>query len=53
MTNGVYFWQIIVDYPTDGELKVGVSTTNTFDFNTDFCAHKFGYGIEIIQQLDF
>jgi hypothetical protein len=47
-TSGVHYWEIVADSRTENELKIGVSTSNNFDFNTAFCDHSFGwafYGI--------
>jgi E3 ubiquitin-protein ligase NRDP1 len=51
-TSGVHYWEIVADSRTENELKIGVSTSNNFDFNTAFCDHSFGwafYGIFFIK----
>ena len=40
---GIHYWEIIPDPRTENELKIGVSTTNSFDLNTAFCDHAFGF----------
>jgi E3 ubiquitin-protein ligase NRDP1 len=50
-TSGVHYWEIVADSRTENELKIGVSTSNNFDFNTAFCDHSFGwafYGIFLL-----
>ena len=42
-TSGVHYWEILADSRTENELKIGVSLSNTFDFNSAFCDHAFGY----------
>ena len=42
-TSGIQSWEIVADNRTENELKIGVSTSNNYDFNTAFCDHSFGY----------
>jgi len=42
-TSGVHYWEILADSRTENELKIGVSLSNSFDFNSAFCDHAFGY----------
>ncbi len=42
-TSGMHYWEIIPDPRTENELKIGVTTTLAFDYNTAFCDHVFGY----------
>lgn len=42
-TSGCHYWEIMGDQRTENELKIGVSTSNSFDFNTAFCDHIFGF----------
>ena len=50
-TSGVHYWEIVADSRTENELKIGVSTSNNFDFNTAFCDHPFGYAYYGLGQL--
>ena len=55
-TSGQHYWEIIPDSRTENELKIGITTTLSFDFNTAFCDHVFGfsyYGMfALTQDLD-
>lgn len=42
-SSGQHYWEIIPDSRTENELKIGVTTTLAFDFNTAFCDHVFGF----------
>ena len=51
---GAHYWEIIPDPRTENELKIGVATTNSFDLNTAFCDHVFGfayYGLLVVMQV--
>ena len=53
-TSGIHYWEIVADPRTENELKIGVSLSNTFDFNSAFCDHAFGfayYGIDNFIQV--
>ena len=41
--SGVHYWEILTDNRTENELKIGVSLSNSFDFNSAFCDHSFGF----------
>ena len=49
--SGLHYWEIIPDGRTENELKVGVATTASFDMNTAFCDHVFGYAYYGLGQL--
>jgi hypothetical protein len=42
-TSGVHYWEIVADNRTENELKIGVTTSISFDFNSAFCDHAFGF----------
>lgn len=42
-TSGVHYWEILADSRTENELKIGVSCSTSFDFNSAFCDHAFGF----------
>jgi len=50
-TSGQHYWEIIPDTRTENELKIGVTTTLKFDFNTAFCDHVFGFAYYGLGQL--
>lgn len=41
--NGVYYWEIILDSKSENELKIGVTTTDNFNYNQAFCDFEHGY----------
>jgi E3 ubiquitin-protein ligase NRDP1 len=42
-TSGRHFWEIHPDPRTENEIKVGVSTSNRFEFNSAFSDYNFGF----------
>lgn len=42
-TSGVHYWEILADGRTENELKIGVTGSTSFDFNSAFCDHPFGF----------
>ena len=42
-TSGVHYWEIVADSRTENELKIGVSTSKDFDYNSAFCDYNFGF----------
>jgi hypothetical protein len=48
---GIHYWEIIPDQRTENELKIGVSTTNVFNFDTAFCDYIHGYSYYGLAQL--
>ena len=50
-SSGQHYWEIIPDARTENELKVGVTTSASFDLNTAFCDHIFGYAYYGLGQL--
>lgn len=58
-SSGTHYWEIIADSRTENEIKVGISSSKNFDFNSAFCDHSFGwayYGnlffIKVLDSLD-
>ncbi len=42
-SGGVYYWEIIADARTEHELKIGVTTQQTFNVNSSFSDYEFGF----------
>ena len=42
-TSGIHYWEILADSRTENELKIGVSTSKDFDYNSAFCDYNFGF----------
>ena len=40
---GIHYWEIIGDGRTENELKIGVTTTKNFNFNTSFSDFEYGF----------
>ena len=43
MNSGIHYWEIHADPRTENELKIGVSTTKNFNYNSAFCDYEYGY----------
>lgn len=41
--NGVNYWEIVADSRTENELKIGVCTSNSINFNSAFCDCPYGW----------
>lgn len=50
-SDGVHYWEIIADSRTEHELKVGVTTQQTFNVNSSFSDYDFGYAYYGLGQL--
>ena len=50
-SDGVHYWEIIGDFRTDHELKVGVTTQQTFNVNSSFSDYEFGFAYYGLGQL--
>ena len=52
---GIGYWEIEADERTENELKIGVSTSRDFNYNTAFCDFEFGwayYGLaQVLNQI--
>lgn len=52
-SSGVHYWEIIADGRTENEIKIGITSSKSFDFNSAFCDHPFGwayYGTPLLIQ---
>jgi E3 ubiquitin-protein ligase NRDP1 len=50
-SSGRHYWEILPDPLSENEIKVGVSMSNKFEFNSAFCDYKFGMAYYGIGQL--
>jgi len=50
-SDGVHYWEIIADSRTEHELKIGVTTQQTFNLSNAFCDHEFGFAYYGLGQL--
>lgn len=50
-SDGVHYWEIIADSRTEHELKVGVTTQQTFNVNSSFSDYEFGFAYYGLGQL--
>ncbi|CAD8098948.1 unnamed protein product [Paramecium primaurelia] len=48
---GIGYWEIEADERTENELKIGVSTSRDFNYNTAFCDFEFGWAYYGLAQL--
>jgi hypothetical protein len=42
-TSGIHYWEIILDGRTQNEIKIGVSSSTRFNFDTSFSDYDFGW----------
>lgn len=47
----MHYWEIHADNRTQNEIKVGVTSSKSFDFNSAFCDHPFGWAYYGLGQL--
>ncbi len=50
-TEGVHYWEIVADSRTEHELKVGVTTQQSFNVNSSFSDYEFGFAYYGLGQL--
>lgn len=48
---GIHYWEIIADARTEHELKIGVTTQQTFNVNSSFSDYEFGFAYYGLGQL--
>ena len=48
---GVHYWEIIADGRTEHELKIGVTSQQTFNINSSFSDYEFGFAYYGLGQL--
>lgn len=41
--SGIHYWEIKIDHRTENELKIGVTTTIDFVFDSAFCDTNSGF----------
>ena len=49
--SGIHYWEIIADARTEHELKIGVTSQQTFNVNSSFSDYEFGFAYYGLGQL--
>jgi E3 ubiquitin-protein ligase NRDP1 len=49
--SGINYWEIVADSRTENELKIGVCTSNSINFNSAFCDCPYGWAYYGLAQL--